>query len=181
MFIAAAIISWSAYVLTRSRSETGLLKYWGFRNDNFFNTLKIVLPFGLLAIISFVVIGLVQGTLNLSWHIIPIMIIYPIWGVIQQFLVIALFGGNLSELKKVSLKKPFVVLATALLFGAIHFPFLWLVAGTFVLALFYGSVYLKSRNLWVLGLFHGWLGGLFFYTVVDRDPFIEIFGMFFNI
>jgi len=42
--------------------------------------------------------------------------------------------------------------------------------------LLYGYIYLRSRNVYVLGLFHGWLGGLFFYTVVGRDPFIEIFG-----
>ena len=50
--------------------------------------------------------------------------------------------------------------------------------GTFVLALLYGYCYLRARNLFVLGLFHGWLGALFFYTVVDRDPFMEVFGRF---
>lgn len=48
--------------------------------------------------------------------------------------------------------------------------------GTFLLALFYGYVYLRVRNVFMLGLFHGWLGGLFFYTVVGRDPFLEVFG-----
>jgi membrane protease YdiL (CAAX protease family) len=54
------------------------------------------------------------------------------------------------------------------------------VIGNFILALFYGYVYLKVRNIWVLGLFHGWLGALFFYTVVNRDPFIEVFGKYLN-
>jgi len=44
---------------------------------------------------------------------------------------------------------------------------------TFVLALVYG--YLKERNIYVLGFFHGWLGAICFYTIVDRDPFVEIF------
>jgi uncharacterized protein len=51
--------------------------------------------------------------------------------------------------------------------------------GTFILALLYGYIYLRSRNLYVLGLFHGWLGALFFYTVVGRDPFAEVFGKLF--
>ncbi len=35
---------------------------------------------------------------------------------------------------------------------------------------------LRIRNVYVLGILHGWLGALFYYTVVDRDPFIEVFG-----
>ena len=48
--------------------------------------------------------------------------------------------------------------------------------GTFILALLYTIVYLRERNLFALGLFHGWLGALFYYTVVGRDPFMEVFG-----
>ena len=50
--------------------------------------------------------------------------------------------------------------------------------GTFVLALLYSAVYLRERNLYALGLFHGWLGALFYYTVVGRDPFMEVFRQF---
>jgi len=46
---------------------------------------------------------------------------------------------------------------------------------TFVLALVYGYLFLKERNIYVLGFFHGWLGAICFYTIVDRDPFVEIF------
>jgi len=58
----------------------------------------MVLPFGLLGITTMIVIGAIQGTINITWHIIPILITYPIWGTIQQFLLIALLAGNLSEL-----------------------------------------------------------------------------------
>jgi len=131
-------------------------------------------------VLSFVIIGFTQDTLNPSWHILPILITYPIWGVIQQFLVIALVAGNLQDLESISIKKPITIFITALIFGAIHYPYNWLIAGTFKLALFYGYVYLKERNVWVLGLFHGWLGGLFFYSVVNRDPFLEVFGKYLN-
>lgn len=63
-----------------------------------------------------------------------------------------------------------------MLFGGVHYPSGWLMLGTFVLALFYGWIYLRERNVYVLGIFHGWLGGLFYYTVLDRDPFLETFG-----
>ena len=48
-------------------------------------------------------------------------------------------------------------------------------AGTFILALFYGYVYLKIKNIYALGIVHGWLGALFYYTVVNQDPFADVF------
>ncbi|NQZ78493.1 MAG: hypothetical protein HRT61_20635, partial [Ekhidna sp.] len=95
-FIALSIISWISYIWYRTRSTPSLLRHWGFRKDNFARTLKLVLPFGLFAVGSFIVVGFIQDTLNPSWHIFPILIIYPVWGVIQQFLVIGLIAGNLQ-------------------------------------------------------------------------------------
>ena len=175
-FITVCILGWGAYIWMRSASVEWMMKYWGFRIDNFNKVVKIVLPFGLLAILAFFIVGLIRESIIFSWHVIPILLIYPIWGVIQQFLVIALVAGNLQDMKGITLQKPVITVLTALLFGVIHYPYNWLMVGTFILALFYGYVYLKERNLFVLGLFHGWLGGLFYYTVVNRDPFLEVFG-----
>lgn len=179
LFIIVSTLGWAAYVYLRNKKEPGILSHWGFRLDNFTKVLRIVLPFGILAVISFFVTGYFLGTINMTWHIIPILLFYPIWGVIQQFLVIGLMAGNLQDLPNQNLSKPMIIILTALLFGLVHYPYYWLMAGTFVLALFYGFIYLKERNVYVLGLFHGWLGGLFFYTVVNRDPFAEVFGKLF--
>jgi len=174
-FVIVAIVLWSLYVLYRYKKDKLVLKDWGFRRDNFKSVLRLVLPFALISVVSFIVIGLIQGTLNLTWHILPLLITYPIWGTIQQFLTIGLVAGNLSTLYSVKLKKGSVILLTAVLFSLVHYPSIWLLAGTFILALFYGYIYLKSKNLYVLGLFHGWLGALFYYTVVNQDPFADVF------
>ena len=178
-FVTVAIILWVSYIIYRSRTNKDILKYWGFRTDNFKKVLLKVLPFGFLSVITFFGIGFYQGTLNITWHIIPILILYPLWGVIQQFLLIALTAGNMQDLKGQKLNTGVIIFISALLFGAIHYPYMWLIIGTFVLALFYGWVYLNARNLYVLGLFHGWLGGFFYYTVLNRDPFLEMFGTFY--
>lgn len=180
VFIIISTLGWAYYVYIRNKKEPGILAHWGFRLDNVKKVLRMVLPFGILAVITFFVTGYFLGTINLNWHIIPILIFYPIWGVIQQFLVIGLMAGNLQDIQNQKLSKPAIITLTALLFGLVHYPYYWLMIGTFVLALFYGFIYLKERNVYVMGLFHGWLGGLFFYTVVNRDPFAEVFGKLFN-
>ncbi len=180
-FVATAIVSWSIYIIYRYRNEKEILKYWGFRTDNFKLVARKILPFGAVAVIAFFAIGLYQNTINITWHIIPILILYPIWGVIQQFLLIVLIAGNMKDFKGVHLNKWFIVLLSAILFSSVHYPFVWLVTGTFFLALLYGFIYLSQKNIYVLGLFHGWLAALFYYTVLGRDPFLEMFNKIFHL
>jgi membrane protease YdiL (CAAX protease family) len=180
-FVVVAIISWVSYIIYRKRTQPGIIRYWGFRMDNFRTVLKKILPFGILAVITFFGVGFYKGTLNINWHIIPILILYPIWGTIQQFLLIALTAGNLQDINGQKLNKGFIILLSAILFGAIHYPFIWLMLATFALAIFYGWIYLGERNIYVLGVFHGWLGSIFYYTVLERDPFLEMFGKIFHL
>jgi uncharacterized protein len=174
-FIICAIIGWTCYVIVRRRRVPGILEYWGFTTNNFSKAFMTVIPFALVSIIACIVIGVWLETIKITWHIFPILLLYPLWGIVQQFLCVALVAGNMNDLRSNHFGKLTIVLVTALLFGGLHYPYYWLIAGTFVLALFYALVYLKVRNLFVLGIFHGWLGAIFFYTVVGRDPFEEVF------
>lgn len=174
-FVAAAVLGWTVYVIYRKKQDPTLTNYWGFRIDTFRKSLQFMLPFGLLSMVAFFAIGLYQDSINLTWHILPILISYPIWGTIQQFLIIALVAGNLHDMKALRACKFAIILVTAVLFSLVHFPSYWLMLGTFLLALFYGYIYLKVKNLYALGLFHGWLGALFYYTVIGSDPFADVF------
>jgi membrane protease YdiL (CAAX protease family) len=174
-FVIVAILSWSFYVFYRYKKDRNVLKDWGFRRDNFKSVFRLILPFVVVSVLSFFIIGYVQGTINMTWHIIPLLITYPIWGSVQQFLTIGLLAGNLNDLKRINLSKVTIIIVTAIFFSVVHFPSVWLMAGTFILALVYGYIYLKAKNIYVLGLFHGWLGALFYYTVVNQDPFADVF------
>lgn len=180
-FIAIAILCWTGYIVYQSRMAPGVFHYWGFRTGNFTGVMRKVLPLGLIAVAAFIVIGLYRSTIHITWHIIPILILYPVWGTIQQFLLIALTAGNLDDYTRPRPRKGIIVLLSAILFAAVHFPYLWLMIATFILSIFYCLIYLSERNLYVLGLFHGWLGAVFYYAVLERDPFVETFGKIFSI
>lgn len=176
-YVVVAILAWSIYVYCRASKEKGILKYWGFRTDNFKKATKFIRPFVFVAVTSFFIIGWYQDTLNVTWHVLPLLLTYPIWGSIQQFLTIGLIAGNLNHLR---VHKLIVVILTAILFSIVHYPSMWLMFGTFILALFYGYMYLKVKNIYVMGICHGWLGALFYYTVVNQDPFQDIFMNYFT-
>ena len=179
-FVVVAILAWASYIVYRYKKDKNVLKDWGFRLGNFKTVFKLILPFALISIAIFFIVGYVQGSINLTWHILPLLITYPIWGSIQQFLTIGLLAGNLNDFKGMKLKKGLIILITAVFFSVVHYPSIWLMIGTFILALYYGYIYLKAKHIYVLGLLHGWLGALFYYTVVGQDPFADIFLKTFN-
>ncbi|MGI9544705.1 MAG: CPBP family glutamic-type intramembrane protease, partial [Cyclobacteriaceae bacterium] len=94
---------------------------------------------------------------------------------IQQFLVVGLVAGNMRDLEGKNVPLSIIVVVTSITFSVVHLPSLLLVLATLLLAIVYTLHYLRTRNLWTLGLFHGWLGGLFYFIVLGRDPWVEVF------
>ena len=172
-FIFGVSILTIIYIIARNKHVRGMAAYWGFRSDNFFSlSRRLAFP----AIVVFMIcvgIGYFRGTLIIHWHILPLFVVYPLWGTLQQYLCLALVAGNLQDGR--SMNKTVIVLVTALLFGAMHLPNVSLAIGTFLLAVVYGALYLKERNLFVLGILHGWLGAVFYFTVVGQDQWSRVF------
>jgi uncharacterized protein len=94
--------------------------------------------------------------------------------VIQQFLIVSLISGNLRDLKNMHLPVAIIIIITSIIFSSVHYPSLLLMAATFVLALLYTPAYLRHKNLWALGLYHGWLACFFYFFVLGRDAWLEV-------
>ena len=172
-FILLTSLFWVLYVARRVRQNPRLLHYWGFRKEGFNESLKWILPFGILSTISFVAYGAWQGVWIIHWNILPVMVLYPLWGIVQQFLIIGLIVKNMTDYEGMKFPVWITILTASILFSTVHYPSMLLMIGTFVLAVLYSLVYLRYSNLWVLGLFHGWLGGWFYFLVLGRDPWLE--------
>ena len=95
--------------------------------------------------------------LILSWHIFPILLLYPIWGVIQQFMIVGIIAGNLRTLDNTSISKWKIIIVTAFVFAIVHFPSLLFLSGTFLLALVYTNYFIKYTifGRWVF-IMVGW-------------------------
>lgn len=172
-FILVACLFWISYVIYRMSGTKGIAQYWGFRKAGFKESLTIILPISILSLIVFISYGLFTNKLIFNWHILPILLLYPIWGSIQQFLVIGLIARNLKDYQGKTVPEWLIILIAAITFSAVHYPSIYLLIGTFFLALLYGYVYLKYGNLWILGIFHGWLGCFFYFFVLERDAWME--------
>jgi membrane protease YdiL (CAAX protease family) len=173
-FIAGASVLWLTYVLLRTRGNPDLWRKWGFAKAGFATSIRLAaLPFA-VGITFSVGFGLLAGTAELNWHIVPLLALYPLWGLVQQFLILALVCGNLVAMGKTmakgSVPEGIAVLVTAILFASVHSPNLPLMAATFLMGMVTASVYLKSNNIWFAGLFHGWFATVFYYFALGTDP-----------
>jgi hypothetical protein len=175
LFIALAGVSWVGYIIWRVRQDSSLWVKWGFQTKNlsaafFWPTVIFVVGVTLMAWY-----GLANDRVLWQDHILFLLLLYPLWGLLQQFLVQALGVANLMTV----FPKPGWMVAMPVgivLFTLIHFPNGLLMLATGLMAGLFIPCYLRERNLWPLGLYHGWLGTFFYLWVLGKDPWVSVFG-----
>ena len=106
------------------------------------------------------------------------IIFYPVWGIIQQFLIVTLFAGNLQVIISVNFSKSQILLLTSMVFAWVHYPSLPLMVFAFFMELVFLIAYFKWKNLWPLGLYHGWVSSLLLFFVLGRDLWNELWAIF---
>ena len=124
-----------------------------------------------LAIIGMALFALNYGRDLWNEHIVIFLLLYPIWGVLQQFLVQALGVANIKKLFP-QLELLWVVLLGTCMSSIVHFPQGWLMLATGFMTCVFIPSYLQHQILWVLGLYHGWLGTLFYLWLLNQDPWV---------
>jgi hypothetical protein len=175
-FIAAACAFWAAYVLVRARRDPDALRGWGFRSDNLAGPAAASAVVSVLGAAVFAGYARLHGTLRVPAHAWVLLLAYPVYGVTQQFLALAVVVGNLERVRWLRGRRGPVVVLGAAVFGLAHSFDPRLAAATFALELVMIPLYLWRRNLWAYGVLHGWLGALFWLWVLGRDPWAEALG-----
>jgi uncharacterized protein len=177
IFMITAGICWFSYFLYTYRTDKLRFKNWGLSFHHFNMTFRELLPFLIVFIMLSVGLGYYLETSILSRSIIPALIVYPVWGILQQTMVLGLFTFNVKQIFPDITDRTLIVL-TALTFSLIHYPSKLLMPGTFIMALVYTFLYLRGRNLLVFGIFHGWMGAFFYYCIYQWNSFMAGIGRF---
>jgi len=170
-FLVPCVAAWTAYLVVRMARDRAVAAEWGLRLDN----LKSAAP-PILAVFAAGVAALYAWHAAFGGRPVPrdawiLFLLYPIWSLIQQFVLQALLASNLE---KVGLARTVVVPVAALLFGAAHLPDWPLAALCAVAGIAWTAIYLRRRHLPLLALSHAWLGALAYYWVLGRDPWGEM-------
>lgn len=89
---------------------------------------------------------------------------YILWTIYQQFLLQDYF---LARVLRLISNQTVALMLTAVLFSAAHLPSPWLTAATLIWGLVSCTLFLRYRNIWMLGLAQGILGLCFAICVPD--------------
>lgn len=174
LFIPLATVGWGGYVYHRTRQNPRFLQEAGLTGRNLGPAFREASLVAAGALVVMAGIGAAQGSLVFDADMLPLLVLYPAWGVVQQFLVQRMVAGNLATARS-WVGSPYAVTpVTATAFGAVHLPSWDLTAGTFGLGLIYTPLYLRHRNVLPLGLYHGWLGAFYYRWVLDRNPWADL-------
>ena len=175
LFNSVAVLMWVGYVGFRACTVRGILRDWGLHLDHFPQALGRGLLFALPVAVALVVFGVWRG----HWPLAPgfwlLLLLYPAWGLAQQFVLQALLMRNLEPWLP---HLPARVVAAAGLFSAVHLPNVLLAVLAFPVGIAFSWVYAQRPNLWALGILHGCLGALFYYLVLGQDPGAIVLAMF---
>ena len=172
VFVAVCVLAWVVWLFRTARREPERVVVWGFSRRALGPAAAWTVAFGVVAIGVMAAVAWQLGSLQVRAHYVFPALLYPLWGLIQQFLVQGIVARQLSE----RLGPVLTTLVAATLFGLIHVPFPDLMAATFGLGLVLTPLYLRYGNLWPLGFAHGWLGTLVYPWILGRDPWLEMMG-----
>jgi membrane protease YdiL (CAAX protease family) len=162
---------WGGYVGYRAATEPGFLGDLGLTGRNLGPAFRDASLLAAGALAGMAAVGTAQGTLDLDADFLPLFVLYPSWGVVQQTLVQGFVTRHLAD---AGLSPWAVTPLSAVAFGAVHLPNWKLTAATTVLGAAYAPLYLRHRNVWPLGFYHGVLGAFYYRWVLDRNPWREI-------
>jgi hypothetical protein len=168
VFIIAASLCWVGFVARRTQADSSALSGWGFTTRGLTGSINRLFPFAVLALIVTIAIGLLTERLLVHWHMLLVFLLYPVWGLVQQFIVVAMVAGNFQKHSRIPTSG--IVLLTASLFSGLHIPSLPLVVASFVMAAITTTIYFYARNLWALGVFHGWVATCVYFFALGEDP-----------
>ena len=179
VFVGAAVLGWLIYIAWSVRKDPERVRLWGFTTKNLRQSALATGLFVALSAVGIAGIGVATGhALSWRWTYTVSLLLYPLWGLIQQLLVNGVLARNLK--RRWGTVPAVVVSAT--LFGLIHMPHAnmphpELMFATFGLGLVLTPLYFKYGNLWPLAVAHGWLGALIYPWVLGVDPVANMLGM----
>lgn len=100
-----------------------------------------------------------------NWHLLPALLLYLAWGLLQQFVFQFYLLGRLLYI----LPAAAAIALTGIAFSMVHFPRVPVMAVTLIAGIVWALIYRRYRSLLPLAVSHALLGATLHYWVFGRD------------
>lgn len=165
-FILPLFVLLVIYVILESKYGDRNFKYFGVRTDNLLESTKLNLIVLGPILLGLSVYAWIYG-INNPLHFFYAILLYPIWGLIQQFIFQGMF---LSACKKIGMGYFSIILA-AFVYCMVHHPSVFMMKMTAIGGLLFSFIFYFRPNIIPIGIFHGVFGAFLYYVLRDKDPF----------
>ena len=155
-------------LLTSHLWRRDTLRCLGFRIDNVFPAAREACWAAIPLLLLLVLIGILSGRLSaipVHWESVAPALRYTLWGTFQQYGLQGYFHNRLSKVISQPLWSSAI---NAIVFMSFHIPNPVLMVSTLIGGFACSMLFLQSRNLYVLGAFHG-ATGLLLSNVFSRE------------
>ena len=99
-----------------------------------------------------------------------VLLIYPLFGVLQQYIVQGMLTRNLERVSVASKYRTLCIIGiVTLLFAIAHCYDIELAKASAVLGVVSTWIYLKTHDIVPIGIFHGIFASVYYYAVMGRD------------
>ncbi len=168
-FIVGASGFWLTFLLWNAVRHPRRIRGWGFRTSQLSSACRDCLFVFAIVALSLMSYAFFMDRLRFPASTVLLLAIYPGYGWVQQFLALGIVWSTLAVSPFFVRRQMLAAVVVAALFAAVHLPDPAPVAGTFALELVLIHVYVRWRNLWPIGVLHGWSGALFYLWFEGRD------------
>lgn len=171
LYTSAVVLFIIGYLTFRvAHGKRVLLREWGFKKENFLASFRFQLPYLVVITIVLFGVGIWLGNMPLPPSFFIVLLLYPLWGLAQQFALQNFLVRNLTSL----LPNPFLrAVVSSLFFSLSHIPNTSLVLLSFFAGVFLTLIYTRVSNIWAIGITHGVLGTLAVYLVLGINPITQ--------
>lgn len=148
----------------------------GWRMDNFFKSLKLLMPTMFVATLFLILIGwwcesLRIGEIRPGWSLLGTFTGMFIWGLVQQYPLQSFINRRAQLIW--GRESLLTTLFTASVFALLHLPNLWLMAATFSGGILWAWAFQKAPNLFATAFTHS----LMTVVLVTTVPYSSLYGM----
>lgn len=167
-FIVPIIVVAGIYITLLGAFKLRTLSDFGITTKNLKKT-TVITAFVFIGPLLFLIgYGIFNGAYFPS-HFFYTLILYPIWGIIQQ---LVFQGFILENFDRLGLRYYAIPLA-AMAYAFVHWPSSFMLWATGIAGLGFSWIYYFNRNIIPIGIAHGILGACLYYLYFEKDPFAK--------
>jgi len=184
LFIGGLAVGLGSYIASLMHAGTlkSTLQAQGMRSP-MFHSRRFWQPtsFGIFGVIVLAIFGMLSPAHRMPYmsaHLFLSLLVYPLYGWAQEWLVQGFLTRNLAALlapKSLPPKDRFtrqimVCVISGVGFSFVHYPDKLTLGAVAIIGVVFSGFYQRDGDIFPLGLWHGWMGTIFYYWAKGEDP-----------